>query len=870
MKKILLSILCLFSIIAVRAEEVTVTFSDKGYANAQEVTAMTINDYLDAAFSQGANTNTTPKYYNLGAAYRLYAKNTMTITAKDGVIINSITMTTGSGDYVVNSGSTVSAGTLAINGSTATISGINAGSVVFTQGGTKGHVRIVSLTVDYSAPATGATLAMPETSIESGVLYNPATVELSAAAGTIHYTIDGTEPTADSPIYSEAISIDQFGTTTTIKTVAIDGDAYSDVATYEYILKVATPVMNYNTGVYEKITDLTFTTETTSATISYIRVSNWSTDVKEGGKPYGSLGVYSTGEYQAIAYVVQDGEKIWSEVVTKKFYISDIKPFKKATSIVSGTKYLINSGSIAADQIYETNTYGYLYAKNITKKGDYIETNAYYGFTFEETENAGEYYIIDEFGRYIYLKESYNSFNVDTDNTELGDAAIWTVSFDEEGNATIQNKGNNKIVQYYEDKNSFGAYDKVSYALPTLYAESEYPTFKVTPDGSESLKSFTGITITCEAGIKLQETDENSPKYTVGWNYTENWFDYGVQVDDYTVVFNTMSEITESETYHVTIPAGLFILDPNGLAIENEEGWANITVDNSEPFALVGVTPESGSVVDEMTSIMIEYNRDIFDNLYGYDIVATDENGNEAIFNISYGSDENPVPYNCLYLVAKKPIKKAGTYTLTISSEWAYCYSSNWMEMYYIEQDVPYTFTVTGNNYVEGEDDEEIVVDQAFAITSITPENGSTVDVVDTIIIEYNKDIFDELTGKDIIVTDEEGNETIFTITYGTEENPVPYNQICLVTETPITKAGTYSLTIGADWAYCYSSNWMDIYFIEENVLYTFTVTGNSTAVNEIETEEAEAVIYDITGRRIEKITVPGIYIINGVKTIVK
>ena len=870
MKKILLSILCLFSIIAVRAEEVTVTFSDKGYANAQEVTAMTINDYLDAAFSQGANTNTTPKYYNTGAAYRLYAKNTMTITAKDGVIINSITMTTGSGDYVVNSGSTVSAGTLAINGSTATISGINAGSVVFTQGGSKGHVRIISLTVDYSAPATGATLAMPETSIESGVLYNPATVELSAAAGTIHYTIDGTEPTADSPIYSEAISIDQFGTTTTIKTVAIDGDAYSDVATYEYILKVATPVMNYNTGVYEKITDLTFTTETTSATISYIRVSNWSTDVKEGGKPYGSLGVYSTGEYQAIAYVVQDGEKIWSEVVTKKFYISDIKPFKKATSIVSGTKYLINSGSIVAEQIYETNTYGYLYAKNITKKGDYIETNAYYGFTFEETDNAGEYYLIDEFGRYLYMKESYNSFNVDADNTELGDGAIWTVSFDEEGNATIQNKGNNKIVQYYEDKNSFGAYDKVSYALPTLYAEGEYPRFTVTPDGSESLKSFTGITITCEAGIKLQETDENSPKYTVGWNYTENWFDYGVQVDDYTVVFNTMSEITESETYHVTIPAGLFILDPNGLAIENEEGWASITVDNSEPFALVGVTPESGSVVDEMTSIMIEYNRDIFDNLYGYDIVATDENGNEAIFNISYGSDENPVPYNCLYLVAKKPIKKAGTYTLTISSEWAYCYSSNWMEMYYIEQDVPYTFTVTGNNYVEGEDDEEIVVDQAFAITSITPENGSTVDVVDTIIIEYNKDIFDELTGKDIIVTDEEGNETIFTITYGTEENPVPYNQICLVTETPITKAGTYSLTIGADWAYCYSSNWMDIYFIEENVLYTFTVTGNSTAVNEIETEETEKVIYDLTGKQIKEITAPGIYIINGVKTIVK
>ena len=870
MKKILLSILCLFSIFAVHAEEVTVTFSDKGYANAEEVTAMTINDYLAATFSQGANTNTTPKYYNTGAAYRLYAKNTMTITAADGVIINSITMTTGSGEYVVNSGSTVSAGTLDINGSTATISGINAGSVVFTQGGSKGHVRIISLTVDYTAPTTGATLALPEASIESGVLYNPATVEFTAAAGTIHYTLDGTEPTADSPVYSEAFSIDQFGTTTTIKTIAIDGEAYSDIATYEYILKVATPVMNYNTGVYTSIKDLTFTTETESATISYIRVSNWSTDVKNGSKPYGSLGVYSTGEYQAIAYVLQGEEKVWSEVVTKKFYISDIVPFKKATSIVSGTKYLINSGSIAADQIYETNTYGYLFTKSITEKNGYIETNGYYGFTFEETENAGEYYLIDEFGRYLYMKGTYTSFNVDADNTELGDGAIWTVSFDEEGNATIQNKGNNKIVQYYEDKNSFGAYDKVSYALPTLYAESEYPTFKITPDGSEALKSFTGITITCEAGILLQETEENSPTFNIGWNTTSNWFDYGVQIDENTIVFNTMQEFTDSESYRITIPAGLFILDPNGLATPNEEGWASITVDNSEPFALVGVTPESGSVVDEMTSIMIEYNRDIFDNLDGYDVVATDENGNEAIFNISYGTDENPIPYNCLYLVAKKPIKKAGTYTLNISAEWAFCYSSNWMETYYIEEDVPYTFTVTGNNYVEGEDEEDdVVVEQAFAVTSITPENGSTVDIVDTIIIEYNKNIFDNLNGKDIVVTDEEGNETIFTITYGDEENPVPYNQICLVTETPITKAGTYSLTIGVDWAFCYSSNDMETY-IEEDINYTFTVTGNSTAVNEIETDAAEKVIYDLTGKQIKEITAPGIYIINGVKTIVK
>ena len=136
------------------ADEVTVTFSDLGYENAQEVTELTINEHLKATFSKGGNSSTTPKYYNTGKAYRLYAMNTMTITANNGCVINAVSMATGSGDYVVNAASTVSKGTLAIDGASATISDINANEMTFTQGGSKGHVRIVSLTVTYSTDGT--------------------------------------------------------------------------------------------------------------------------------------------------------------------------------------------------------------------------------------------------------------------------------------------------------------------------------------------------------------------------------------------------------------------------------------------------------------------------------------------------------------------------------------------------------------------------------------------------------------------------------------------------------------------------------------------------------------------------------------------
>ena len=84
MKKFLLSIFCLFCVMSYAvADEVTVTFSDLGYENAQEVTELTINEHLKATFSKGGNSSTTPKYYNTGKAYRLYAMNTMTITANN-------------------------------------------------------------------------------------------------------------------------------------------------------------------------------------------------------------------------------------------------------------------------------------------------------------------------------------------------------------------------------------------------------------------------------------------------------------------------------------------------------------------------------------------------------------------------------------------------------------------------------------------------------------------------------------------------------------------------------------------------------------------------------------------------------------------
>ena len=55
------------------------------------------------------------------------------------------------------------------------------------------------------------------------------------------------------------------------------------------------------------------------------------------------------------------------------------------------------------------------------------------------------------------------------------------------------------------------------------------------------------------------------------------------------------------------------------------------------------------------------------------------------------------------------------------------------------------------------------------------------------------------------------------------------------------------------------------------NFVVTVGTEGNETGIDEVKGENEEAKgIYDLTGRRIEAITHPGIYIINGKKVFVK
>ena len=105
-----------------------------GYTNQQEVTTVT-KDGVTLTFDKGTNSN-TPKWYSNGSALRLYGGSTLTITA---VGISKVEFTLTQDQLSANVG-TYASGTWTGD----------ANSIVFTQGGTSGHVRIQKVVVTYA------------------------------------------------------------------------------------------------------------------------------------------------------------------------------------------------------------------------------------------------------------------------------------------------------------------------------------------------------------------------------------------------------------------------------------------------------------------------------------------------------------------------------------------------------------------------------------------------------------------------------------------------------------------------------------------------------------------------------------------------
>ena len=833
MKKFLLSIFCLFSLVSfATAEEATLSFADKANRTAFDTSHQVWEQNgIILTNNKGASTSNVADYANPA---RFYKSSQLIVETTQGM--SKIVFNCNSSSYASALKSSISTGAT-VSGNNVTVE-LNGETNYTIESLTGGQVRMNSLTVTF-AEIEEAEVATPTFSVEGGTYYNPFSVEIAAEEGaTVYYTLDGTEPTAESAEYTEAIAFNAFGTKTTLKAAACIEGEWSNVAIANYSLEVAAPVFSVKGGVYEKLsgeTALQFTCETEGATIYY---NNRGGDPKtEGSKSYGSLSVLATAEVKAVAYVEVEGEKIYSGVVSEKYYISPVKPFEKATEFAAGN-YLIANSNMIATPLTETLNYGRLTGKEVTVNGNFIETNVHFSFTFTEVE--GGYNIQDTFGRYIYATKGsesyYNTVNVG-DETKIDpttDAAIWTVSIDEDGKATITNALSGYTFNY---SNSYKNFDtQASNAvLPTLYKLGEYPTITVTPANWETIPAFEKVTITCESGIAYNETDENYPYYTIGWDNTPFEFDDVVTVGENTIELTFNKPIEDNGDYRVVLPAGLFTLDPDGLAIPSAKVQNTITVENLNVLEVAYANPDNGSTVKSIEYLYFEFNQNIVDNVS--DAVITNENGDEFPLTVTYtdGWGEQ-CPYTALCLKAAEPITAPGVYTFVLKKQYV-CAEAN--AAVTIADDLTYTFTIV----------------ESLKVTNITPANGAEVEVIEDILIEFNKEI--TCWAEAFYMTSDSGAEYYLTPSFNDKDgNELPYNSIRLVAETPITVAGTYTLYI-EDYNIA-TTDWMNQEILPAQT-FTFIIPGEGgegEGEGEVDYTPAYNGTRTNTGRTIKGITV--------------
>ena len=145
--------------------------------------------------------------------------------------------------------------------------------------------------------------------------------------------------------------------------------------------------------------------------------------------------------------------------------------FAKATSVAAGNTILmyIPSAGIAATAIDASKTYGYLYTQAVTETSGTITASSALGFTLEAT--TGGFFIKDSNGKYLFMKGTYNSFNV-AETADANDAGyIWNVTIQADGTAQIMNTGMNKWIQYSAQYTSFGAYNSQTGENPVIYVK---------------------------------------------------------------------------------------------------------------------------------------------------------------------------------------------------------------------------------------------------------------------------------------------------------------------------------------------------------------------------------------------------------------
>lgn len=210
-----------------------------------------------------------------------------------------------------------------------------------------------------------------------------------------------------------------------------------------------------------------------------------------------------------------------------------------------------------------------------------------------------------------------------------------------------------------------------------------------------------------------------------------------------------------------------------------------------------------------------------------------------------------------------------------------------------------YTFVIPDGMFtmdgVANEGVELYVTLYTFTITplqvlSVTPAQG-TVNKLERVVVTFNQPVtlsYDEnwqMISREIKMTD---GVNEYILTYNSSSNVSDQVEYLVNAEwtgyeyacTPIEVEGTYTINLAdivVDYAgeeYIDEWGWPAINWHVKagscEGTATWTISADATGIENVEVENGEQVIYDLTGRRVKSVENAGVYIVNGKKVLVK
>ena len=483
------------------AEEVTLSFANTAQRDSQ-TTDQQVWSYNGITFTNNKAFSTS-NIINSSNPVRLYANSEIVVECTLGNITkivfdcNSTAYATALQNSIGNSATAES------DKVTVTLDGT---SNSFTVAKLTAQVRMDALTVTYSAAATGETKPVSPTLTAGGNFVGSMEVEISCANddADIYYTTDGTEPTEDSELYSEAFEITE---STTVKAIAVNEAGASNVATAVYTRVAASPTISFS-GETTFENSIEVTIDIVEGTTAYYTLDDKTPDQNCDECPE-TLTLKADATLQVIAY---EGKYV-SPIVKQKFTLkasgnsgsggssSTATLVEDAANLKVGDQVVIVATDYTAALSTEqkTNNRG---QAGITKEGKNVTLSQNVQILTLEAGTVARTFAFYTGSGYLYAASSSSNYlKTQTTNNANGS---WSISV-ADGVASIVAQGTNtrNVMQYNQSNGLFACYASASQKAISLYkvnlASIEDYILNVTAAGWATL--YLGHAVTIPSGV---------------------------------------------------------------------------------------------------------------------------------------------------------------------------------------------------------------------------------------------------------------------------------------------------------------------------------------------------------------------------------